>query len=175
MILCVIQSHWFLVDFLLRWSVSCCKWGVPYYYCVVISEVLYVCYCFIYLDAIIEGHKYLQLLDLLVGGTPLLWCHALLHLFSVFGLKYSLSDISTICMIDISPSSHFQSKVSLGLKWVSYGQHIYGLIILSILTPCFLVGGFGPFTLRVISVRYEFSAPFLLVLLLFLEIFSFPL
>ena len=50
---CVIQSHCFLVDFLLRWSVHCCKWVVkfPYYCCVIINEFLYICYCFIYLDA----------------------------------------------------------------------------------------------------------------------------
>ena len=73
----------------------------------------------------------------------------------------------------------FNLELSLGLKWVSCRQHIDGscgffvcFIIYSDIL-CLFIGAFSPFTSRVIIDRYIFSAILLLVLL-FLEIFSDP-
>ena len=78
-------------------------------------------------------------------------------------------------MIDGSPSPYFQSKVSLGLKWVSCKQHIDGsCFLIHSVTLCLLIGAFSPLTFRVSTERYKFIAIMLLVELEFLVVFSGP-
>ena len=62
------------------------------------------------------------------------------------------------------PSPHFQSDVSLGLKWVSCRQHIYGsCFCIHSATLCLLVGAFNPFTFKVITDMYVPITIFLIV------------
>ena len=69
----------------------------------------------------------------------------------------------------------FNLKVSLGLKWVSYKQHIDGsCFLIHFDTLCLLIGAFSPLTFRVGTERYEFSAIVLPVELECLVVFSDP-
>lgn len=66
----------------------------------------------------------------------------------------------------------FNQQVSLGLKWVSCSQHKDGSYFsIHSETVSLLIRAFSPFTCRVITSRYVFSAILLLVLSLFLETF----
>ena len=68
------------------------------------------------------------------------------------------------CTEYIFPSSHFQSYVALGLKWVSCRQHIYGsCFCIHSASPCLLVGAFYPFTFKVIIDIWVPIAIFLIV------------
>ena len=63
----------------------------------------------------------------------------------------------------------FGLYVSLGLKWVSCRQHIYGFCFcIHSASLCLLVGSFNPFTLNVIIDMYVPITIFLIVLGLFL-------
>ena len=69
----------------------------------------------------------------------------------------------------------FNLKVSLGLKWVSYKQHIDGsCFLIHSVTLCLLIGAFSPLTFRLSTERYEFTAIMLLVELELLVVFSGP-
>ena len=58
----------------------------------------------------------------------------------------------------------FSLYVSLGLKWVSCRQHIYGsYICIHSASLCLLVGAFNPFTFKVIIDIYVPVAIFLIV------------
>ena len=58
----------------------------------------------------------------------------------------------------------FSLYVSLGLKWVSYRQHIFGsFFLIHSASLCLLVGAFNPFTFEVIIVIYVPIAIFLIV------------
>ena len=58
----------------------------------------------------------------------------------------------------------FSLHVSLGLKWVSYRQHIYVLFFLiHSASLCLLVGAFNPFTFKVIIDMYVPISIFLIV------------
>ena len=64
--------------------------------------------------------------------------------------------------------------VSLGLKWVSCIQHIYGSsFYIHSASLCLLVGAFNPFTFKIISDMYVPITIFLIVLGLFLWVFFF--
>ena len=77
-------------------------------------------------------------------------------------------------MIDHSPFP-FNLKVSLGLKWVSYKQHIDGsCFLIHSVTLCLLIGALSPLTFRVSTERYEFVAIMMLVELEFLVVFFGP-
>ena len=66
----------------------------------------------------------------------------------------------------------FSLSVSLGLKWVSYRQRIYGsCFCIHSASLCLLVGGFNPFTFKVIFDMYVPITIFLIVLGLFLWVF----
>ena len=48
----------------------------------------------------------------------------------------------------------FSLYVSLGLKWVSSGRHIYGsCFCIHLASLCLLVGAFNPFTFKVIIIK----------------------
>ena len=66
----------------------------------------------------------------------------------------------------------FSLYVSLGLKWVSHRQHIYGsCFCIHSASLCLLVGAFNPFTFKVIIDMYVPITIFLIVLGLFLFIY----
>ena len=70
----------------------------------------------------------------------------------------------SICMECIFPSSHFQSIWSLGLKWVSYRQHIYrSCLCIYSASLYLLVEAFNPFTFKMIINMYVSIAIFLIV------------
>ena len=67
----------------------------------------------------------------------------------------------------------FRLYVSLGLKWVSCRQHIYGSCFCSHSASLFLlVGAFNPFTFKVIIDLYVHIAIFLIVCGLFVDLCS---
>ena len=72
-------------------------------------------------------------------------------------------------LLQLSFASHFHPLtfslyVSLGLKWVSCRQHIYGsCFCVHSASLCFLVGVFNPFTFKVIIYIYVPIAIFLIV------------
>ena len=69
----------------------------------------------------------------------------------------------------------FNLKVSLGLKWVSYKQHIDGsCFLIHSVTLCLFIGALSPLTFRANTERYEFIAIMMLVELEFLVVFSGP-
>ena len=85
-----------------------------------------------------------------------------------FILKSILSDMSIAspafsrfpfaCNIFFHPLT-FSLYVSLGLKWVSYKQHIYGsCFCIHSVHLCLLVRAFNPFTFSVIMDKYVFIA-----------------
>ena len=77
---------------------------------------------------------------------------------------YSSSLLLPICMKYIFPSSHFESYVSLHLKWVSCRQLIYeSCFCTHSASLCLLVGAFNPFTLKVVIDIYVPIAIFLVV------------
>ena len=64
--------------------------------------------------------------------------------------------------------------MSLGLKWVSYKQHIYGSCFCNhSASLCLLVGAFNPFTFKVIIHMYVPMSIFLIVLGFFFLNFGF--
>ena len=70
----------------------------------------------------------------------------------------------------------FSLYVSLGQKWVSYRQHIYGsCFCIHSASLCLLVGAFNPFTFKVIISMYVPITILLIVLSLFLWVFYFLL
>ena len=72
-------------------------------------------------------------------------------------------------MIDGSPSPYFQSQGVLGLKWVSYKQHIdVSCFLIHSVTLCLLIGAFSSLMFRVSTERYKFIAIMLPVELEFL-------
>ena len=103
----------------------------------------------------------------------------LVTVFKVYFISYEYFYKSflfiSICMEYLSPSPHFQSGVSLGLKWVFCGQRIYSsyLCILSA-SLCILVGVLNLLMFKLIIDMYVLIAILLIVLDLFLEAF-FPL
>ena len=55
--------------------------------------------------------------------------------------------------------------MSLGLKWVSCGKHIYGsCFYIHSASLCLLVGALNPFTFKVIIDKYDPVAIFFIVL-----------
>ena len=67
----------------------------------------------------------------------------------------------------------FSLYVSLGLKWVSCRQHIYGsCFFIHSASLCLLVGAFNPFTFKVINDIYVPIAIFLIVWSWFCRYFS---
>ena len=67
------------------------------------------------------------------------------------------------CNIFFHPLT-FSLYVSLGLKWVSYRQHMYGsCFCIYLASLCLLVGAFNPFTFKVIIDIYVPIAIFLIV------------
>ena len=59
----------------------------------------------------------------------------------------------------------FSLYVSLGLKWVSCRQHIYGsCFCIHSASLCLLVGAFNPFTFKVITDKYDPVAIYFIVL-----------
>ena len=67
----------------------------------------------------------------------------------------------------------FSLYVSLGLKWVSYRQHIYGsCFCIHSASLCLLVGAFNLFTFKVIIYIYVSVAIFLIVWVWFCKSFS---
>ena len=63
----------------------------------------------------------------------------------------------------------FRLYVSLGLKWVSCRQHIYGsCFYIYLVSLCLLVGAFNPFTFKVIIDMHVLITIFLIVMGLFL-------
>ena len=132
-------------------------------------------------------HRYLQLLCVPLGLTPLIimQCPSLFRAI-FFILRSILSDmrIATppfFCLpftwnIFFHPLG-FSVYVFVGLKWISYRQHIYGsCFCIHSASLCLLVGAFSPFTFKVIIFTYGLIAIFLIALGLFLEVFffSFP-
>ena len=67
----------------------------------------------------------------------------------------------------------FSQYVSLGLKWASCRQHIYGYCFcIHSASLCLLVGAFNPFTFKVIIDIYVPIAIFLIVGVDFVDLFS---
>ena len=106
-----------------------------------------------------------------------------LSLVIVFILRSILSDMSIatpafFCFpfawnIFFHPVT-FCLYVSLGLKWVSFRQHIYGFCFcIHSATLCLLVGAFNSFIFQVIIDMYVPIPIFLNVLGLLLQVFSF--
>ena len=103
-------------------------------------------------------HRYLQLLRLgLILDhyvvSFLISCNLLY--FKVYFVWYEDCYSSFLLlptgMESIFPSSHFSLYVSLGLKWVSCRQNIYGSCFhIHLASLCLLVGAFNPFTFKVI-------------------------
>jgi len=63
--------------------------------------------------------------------------------------------------------------VSLGLKWVSCGQHIHGsCFCIHSASLCLLVGAFNPFIFKLIIDIYVFIAIFLLFRVDFVDLYS---
>src|SRR5574337_256737 len=59
----------------------------------------------------------------------------------------------------------FSLSVSLGLKWVSCRQHIYGsCFCIHSASLCLLVGAFNPFIFKVITDKYDPIAIYFIVL-----------
>ena len=70
----------------------------------------------------------------------------------------------------------FNMKVSLGLKSVSYRQHIdESCSFIHSDNLCLLIGACDPFIFRLIAERYEFSVIVLSVDFMFMVMFSGPL
>ena len=68
----------------------------------------------------------------------------------------------------------FSLYVSLGLKWFSFRQHIYGYCFcIYSASLCLLVGAFNPFMFKVIIDMYVPMTIFLIVLGLFLQVIFF--
>ena len=68
----------------------------------------------------------------------------------------------------------FSLYVSLGLKWVTCKQHMYGsCFCIHSVSLYLLVGVFNPFTFKVIIDTYVPTGIFLIVLGLFLQVFPF--
>ena len=86
----------------------------------------------------------------------------------VFGSKSNLSDIRIAtppffwCLLTwyiVFYPFTLNLEVSLGLKWVFCRQHMDGsCFFIHSDTLCLLIGAFSPFTFRVTTERYEFSA-----------------
>ena len=75
----------------------------------------------------------------------------------------------SICMEYLFPSLTSNLYVSLGLKWGSCRQHIYGsCFCIHSANLCLLVGAFNPFIFKVIVDMYVSTAIFLIVSGLFL-------
>ena len=141
--------------------------------------------CLIYRGVLMLGALYLQLLYLFLELIPwsncvvtfLVSCNSLY--FKVYFVWYECCCSSflsiSIWMEYLFPSCHFQSYVSLALKWVSYSQHTYGPCVCIHSANLFLwVGAFDPFTFKAIIDTYVPIAIFLIVWGLFLWSFFFP-
>ena len=125
-------------------------------------------------------HIYLQLLYLPLGLIPWSLGTVLLYksLIKVFILESILSDMSIATPAFFwfpfkwNTFFHplpFSLYVSLGLKWVSCRQHIYGsYFCIHSASLYLLVGTFNPFTFKVIMDVYISIAIFLIVWGLFL-------
>ena len=127
-------------------------------------------------------HRYLQLLCLPLGLITdhyvvsfLISCNILY--FKVYFVWYE-DCYSSFLLLPISWNVFFHPLifslyVSLGLKWVSCRQHIYGsCFCIHSASLCLLVGAFNPFTFKVIIDIYVLIAIFLIVWDLFLYICS---
>ena len=105
-----------------------------------------------------------------------------LSLITLFILKSILSDMSIATPAFFSfpfawniffHSLTFGLYVSLGLKWVSFRQHINGSCFhIHSASLCLLVGALNPFTFKVIIDTYVPMTIFLIVLGLFWQVFS---
>ena len=89
--------------------------------------------------------------------------------FKVFFIRYedcySSFLLISICMEYLFLSLTFSLFVSLGLKWVSCRQHIYGsCFCIHSASLCLLAGAFNPFTFKVIIDMYVPITIFLIVL-----------
>ena len=146
---------------------------VSYFYCVTVNFSFYVLVFVLCIEVLLCWvHRYLQLLCLPLGLIPWSLCSVLPYL-----LWYSLSSTLSDMRIDTPAffcfpfvwnmffhTLTFRICVSLGLKWVSYRQHIYGsCFCIHSASLCLLVGAFNPFTFKVIIDIYVPIAIFLII------------
>ena len=171
----------FLANFLFSWSIHRCVWVLNSPTIIVlllISPFMPISVCLMYWGAPMLGtYRYLQLLCLL-GLIPWSLCNVcpyLLYLlyFNVYFVWYEDCYSSFLCFpfawnIFFHPLT-FSLYVSLGLKWVSCRQHIYGscFCILSA-SLCLLVGAFNSVAFKVIIDIYVLIAISLIAWSLFL-------
>ena len=143
-----------------------CQWcelgvKVSYYYCVTVTFSFDVSQCFSYVLSfsnvgciiIHNGYVFLWIDSLIIMQCPSL------SLVIFFILRSILSDmrIATPAFFCVPFAWNtvlhpltFSLYVSLGLKWASCKQHIYGFFFIHSVSLCLLVGASNTFTFKVI-------------------------
>ena len=148
-----------------------CVTTVYYYYC------QFLLLCLLVFILYIEGllwwvHRYLQFLCLPLELIPWSLCSVLPCLLQ-YSLRSILSDIriatpTFFCFlfawnVFFHPLT-FSLYVSLGLKWISCRQHIYGsYFYIHSANLCLLIGAFNSFTFKVTTDTYVPIAIFLII------------
>ena len=139
--------------------VGCSRLLLLLYYChfLLVSPLLFVSCIEVLLCWV---SRYLQLLCLPLGNPLIIMYCASLCLAIFFILRSVLFDtrIATtvfFCFLFVWNiffyPLNFSLNVSLGLKWVSCRQHIYGsCFCIHLANLCLLVGAFSPFTFKVL-------------------------
>ena len=127
------------------WSVHWCEWGVKvsYYHCVTVNFPFYVCQCLSYvLRCSYVGYIdiyncYIFLLDWPLDHYAVsifISCNILyLKVYFVWNEDCCSSFLFiSIFMEYIFPFSLSQNICALGLKWVSYREHIYVIVVVDV-------------------------------------------